>query len=75
MWLKDALKTHRYINSNDLKYIEAVKVEAEGARAGYWSIVGMMRDRSDTVRLKKVRFEKQAVEELEMLIALLNRER
>ena len=74
MWIKDALRQHRYINSNELRYIEAVKVEGDEVRSAYWSIVGMMRDRSDTVRLKKVRYEKQAVEELNILIAKLNRE-
>ena len=73
MWIKDALK-NRYINSDDFKAIEVVRIEAEGASPAYWTLRGILREHNEAVRLQKYRYEKQANEGLEILIARLNRE-
>ena len=67
LYVKDALKEHRYVNTSEFKAVECVKVEAQGASPAYWSVRGILKTRNEAVRLGKYRFEKQAVEALEIL--------
>ena len=75
LFVKDVLQEHRYVNTSEFKAVECVRIEAQGASPAYWSLRGIFRDnKREAVRLGKYRFEKQAVEALELLVARLNRE-
>ena len=74
LFVKDQLKEHRYVNTGEFKAVECVKIDAHGASPAYWSVRGILKNKNEAIRLGKYRFEKQAVEALEILVARLNRE-